>query len=113
IRNSIIWGNGTSHVYNDDSTPSYAYSLVEGLNPSGTGNLTSGTNPLFVNAEAYTSAPSTEGDYRLQAGSPVIEAGSNSFYTAGQTPNLSAVTTDRDGNPRFKGAAVDMGAYEW
>jgi hypothetical protein len=124
IRNSIIWGNGTSNVYNNAistpaSTPSYTYSLVEGLNPSGAedggGNLNgtvAGNNPLFVDPRLPASAPSTEGDYRLQAGSPVIDAGSNSFYTAGQDPDLSAITTDRDGNGRFNGAAVDMGAYE-
>ncbi|MDR1288249.1 MAG: hypothetical protein LBK08_11625, partial [Treponema sp.] len=116
IRNSIIWGNGTSHVYNDDSTPSYAYSLVEGLNPSGTGNLngnSAGNDPLFADPRLPASAPSTAGDYRLQGDSPAINKGSNSFYAAGLTPNLSGITTDRDGNPRFNGAAVDMGAYEW
>jgi hypothetical protein len=94
----------------------YTYSLVEGLNPSGTGNMNgtnSANNPNFVNPEAYASAPTTEGDYHLQGGSPVINKGSNSFYAAGQTPNLSAITTDRDGNPRFKGGTVDMGAYEY
>jgi parallel beta-helix repeat protein len=111
IRNSIIWGNGTS-VYNSSSTPSYTYSLVEALNPSGTGNLngtSAGNNPLFADPRAP--ALSTEGDYHLQAGSPAIDAGSNSFYTLGETPDLSAITTDRDGNGRFNGT-VDMGAYE-
>ncbi|MDR1211406.1 MAG: choice-of-anchor D domain-containing protein [Spirochaetaceae bacterium] len=117
IRNSIIWGNGTNNVINSGGTPSYTYSLVEALNPSGSedggGNLdgtSAGNNPLF--ADPRLPALSTEGDYRLQAGSPVIDAGSNSFYTAGQDPDLSAITTDRDGNGRFNGAAADMGAYE-
>jgi hypothetical protein len=112
IRNSIIWGNGTSNVYNS-GTPSYTYSLVEGENPSGTGNLdgtSAGNDPLFVSPEAYTSAPSTAGNYRLQAGSPAIDAGSDSFYNSG-TPDLSGITTDLDGHPRFNGT-VDMGAYE-
>ncbi|MDR1106643.1 MAG: hypothetical protein LBL44_09825, partial [Treponema sp.] len=59
------------------------------------------------------SAPSIEGDYHLQGGSPVINKGSNSFYNPGLMPNLSAITTDCGGNPRCKGAAVDMGAYEF
>jgi hypothetical protein len=49
----------------------------------------------------------------LRAGSPVINKGGNAFYSAGQTPDLSAVTTDRGGNPRFRGSAVDLGAYEY
>jgi hypothetical protein len=111
IRNSIIWGNGTSNVTNYSSTPSYTYSLVEGENPSGAGNLNGGNDPKFVNPKAYTSAPSTDGNYRLQATSPAIDAGSNSFYNSGLIPNLSAIITDCGGNGRFNGA-VDMGAYE-
>jgi hypothetical protein len=119
IRNSIIWGNGTG-VYNDNSTstPSYTNSLVEGLNPYGSanggGNLngnSAGNNPKFVSPEAYTSAPSTAGDYRLQGDSPAINKGNGSFYDPAQTPDLSGITTDLDGNPRFNGAP-DMGAYE-
>jgi hypothetical protein len=121
IRNSIIWGNsGSDNVYNSGSIPTYAYSLVEGLNPSdaqNSGNNMDGTDaandPLFVSPASYPAAPTTAGDYHLQSGSPVINQGGNSFYNASQTPDLSDITTDRDGNPRFKGAAVDMGAYEY
>jgi hypothetical protein len=110
IRNSIIWGD---NVGNNGSLPSYTYSLVEGENPSGAGNLDgtfAGNDPKFVDPRLPASAPSTEGNYRLQGGSPAIDAGSDSFYTAG-TPDLSGITTDRDGNNRFNGT-VDMGAYE-
>ena len=53
------------------------------------------TNALFVNANAPF-------DFRLQAGSPAIDAG--------QT--LSLVRFDFDGLTRPRGAAYDIGAYE-
>jgi hypothetical protein len=116
IRNSIIWGNqvgATANSFtNENSTPVVSYSIVEG-GYIGTGNLDS--DPLFVSAIDAASAPTSSGDYRLQATSPAIDAGDNSVVSA---------TTDRAGNPRRidlpsvtdTGSGivpiVDMGAYE-
>lgn len=55
-------------------------------------NLT--TDPRFVSAGA---------DFRLAAGSPAIDAGSS----------LGAPSTDLDGRSRPRGAAFDIGAYEY
>lgn len=52
-------------------------------------------DPLFIDAEA--------GDYRLQAASPCIDAGSNADVVG---------TTDLAGNPRILHGVVDMGVYE-
>jgi hypothetical protein len=38
--------------------------------------------------------------------------GSNNFYNAGSTPDISAVLTDLAGNNRIAGSRVDLGAYE-
>jgi hypothetical protein len=53
--------------------------------------------PLWVNPDI--------GDFRLQPGSPCIDAGS------GNVPGLPAA--DFDGNPRVVGGSVDMGAFEY
>ena len=52
--------------------------------------------PMFVNL--------TAGDYHLNAASPCINAGNNSYITN---------STDLDGNPRIVGGIVDLGAYEF
>lgn len=66
------------------------YSLVV----ANTNTLDDGTDPKFVGAS----------DYRLQASSPCINAGNNSYVTT---------SIDLDGNARIVGAAVDQGAYEY
>ncbi|MFN8345092.1 MAG: choice-of-anchor Q domain-containing protein [Spirosomataceae bacterium] len=91
ISNCILWGNATGVLGGTVS-----YSIVQG-GFSGTGNLNS--DPLFVNA--------TGGDFRLQACSPAIDAGTNT----------GAPATDFEGNVRsFNATGVsnaDMGAYEY
>ena len=58
------------------------------------GNITN--TPLFVNAEA--------GDFRLRAGSPCIDTGTNEVCQS---------MTDFAGNRRIQGNRVDMGCYEY
>ncbi|MFT3680014.1 MAG: choice-of-anchor Q domain-containing protein [Ferruginibacter sp.] len=106
ILNSIIYGNaagtaGTNAVYNSASTINITYSAIQG-GYAGTGN-TAG-NPLFVNAQPATSAPTTAGDYQIQKCGAAVNGGNNSF-TAG-------ISNDFLYNTRINYGTVDMGAYE-
>ena len=99
LYNCIVWGNTVYHygTTQDNNWSTYItanYSCTTPIPTSGTNNKTD--NPLFANAGA--------GDYRLQAGSPCVNAGSNSYVSSG--------ALDLDGNPRIHGGTVDMGAYE-
>ncbi|MDR1970656.1 MAG: right-handed parallel beta-helix repeat-containing protein [Treponema sp.] len=124
IRNSVIWGNTAvtsgPGIFNNGSSPNIAYSIysiVQGSGGSGSWDSATGTdggnnldtNPLFADQPA--AGLNTGGNYRLQSGSPAINAGSSSYFAPGLSPDLSAVTTDLAGNTRFNGVA-DMGAYE-
>lgn len=86
ITNCILWGNGDMYF----SYPA-TYSNIESER-SGKGNICA--DPLFVNPNG--------GDYRLQCGSPCIDAG-----TSEGAPHI-----DIDENTRPFGSGYDMGAYE-
>ena len=101
--NCILWNNSPDQVF---GSASVAYSDVQGGQP-GTGNIDA--DPLFVDPD--------NGNFRLSADSPGIDAGDNTSLPGG-------IDTDLDGNPRFievpetpdtgNGTlpVVDMGAYE-
>lgn len=105
ISNTIVYGN-SSGIYNSSSTPVITYSLVQGITASTGNNINGSTDPLFVNPQPASAAPTIAGNYRLQPCSPAINVGSNSAI-------LSGITTDLSGNPRIFGTTVDMGAYEY
>ena len=103
IRNSIIWDNAGGDVSVAGGTPVYLTSLVGGVS-LGNG-IISNSNPLFVNAAG--------GNYHLQSSSPVIDAGSNSCFAVGSTPDLSYIKVDFDSNYRINNCAIDLVAYEY
>lgn len=92
LRNSIVQFN--TNVLTDDVENYYqgtiTHSFVTPL-PAGAGNFTN--NPQFVS-----------GSYRLSAGSPCRDSGSNALAPAG---------ADLDGNSRIVHGFVDVGAYEY
>jgi hypothetical protein len=94
LTNCIIWGNSSGVDNYDGSSPSISYSLVQGVS-SGTGNINGTTDPLFVDA--------ANGNLRLQACSPAINAGSDA---------ANSTSSDLAGNTRKVGT-IDMGAYEY
>ncbi|XZF15657.1 T9SS type A sorting domain-containing protein [Chitinophagaceae bacterium MMS25-I14] len=100
IRNSIIWDAGTN-IY--QQTSDVNYSIVRNGFP-GTGNLN--TDPLLISPMPASSAPTTLGNYKLQACSPAINAGYNG------TASYTGVK-DLAGMGRQYANTVDMGAYEY
>ena len=106
LKNTIVWGNSTQIEGYHDENLTFDYSLVQGLNPAGTGNL-NGTlavnNPQFISPANFSSAPTLLGNYRLSFCSPAINVGNDAANSS---------TTDLDGNAR-KFGIIDLGAYEF
>jgi len=91
LYNCIVYYNSPENSYQGGV---FNNCCVIPLPVSGINNITNA--PRFVNLPA--------GDLHLNAGSPCINAGDNSFVTS---------STDLDGNPRIIGGTVDLGAYEF
>ncbi|MCB0053497.1 MAG: cadherin-like beta sandwich domain-containing protein, partial [Caldilinea sp.] len=116
--NGVLWGNSAggfapgNQIANYGGTTVLSNTLIQSDTNDiwvGGGSVTFGpgiitSDPIFVAPIAATDAPTTTGNYRLQAGSPAIDSGDNSAV---------AVSTDLDGNARIQGGVVDMGAYEF
>jgi hypothetical protein len=81
VRNSVIWGNGTSATQNS-AGPTFTNSLIQNAEASIGTNCLDGTDPqndpLFAGLLDYTAAPTANGNYRLREGSPLIGAASDS-----------------------------------
>jgi hypothetical protein len=106
IRNTVVWGNTATTYFNVSGSPAFTYSLVQGLNPTGDGNLDGAlpaNDPLFADASS---------DWHLLPGSPAIDAGNTAYYLSGATPDISVFDLDLDGSPRIRNCAVDIGVYE-
>jgi predicted outer membrane repeat protein len=100
VANCILWGDTPDEIAG--ATLTVNFSDVQG-GVRGPDNIDA--DPMFIDPP--------DGDYRLRAGSPCIDAGDNTAVSAG-------IRRDLDGNPRFVDATllgttpvVDMGAYEF
>jgi hypothetical protein len=115
LNNCTIIGNA-SHLLGAADGSTLANSIIYYNNAGSYADcyqctLTNCCTPSLVNngvpVNCITNPPAfvdmADGNYRLQTGSPCIDAGTN-VYAPG--------SVDLDGNPRIIGAAVDMGAYE-
>ena len=106
VGNTVIHNNtatiSSNSIYSVFVTPTVSNSIIHG-GYAGTGNYD--INPLFIAPVPPAAAPTTLGDYRLQACSPALNLGDNSFIPPG-------LAKDLDSLDRIKYATVDIGAYE-
>lgn len=106
LRGNIVWGNTGSSSANSNlgltgGAVEIAATCATPLQ-SGAGNIDS--DPLFVDPGSDVGQAHVLGDYQLQPESPCINSGANQDWMV--------LAVDLDGNPRFSGGVVDMGAYE-
>ena len=101
IYNSIIWGN-------EETDLEFRRNITFHVDHSDIGNVNAGGGAVYlpgpgvVNVAPLFVQPGT-GNFRLQATSPVIDAGTDQGIPL----------IDLDGQPRIAGAAVDIGPYEF
>jgi hypothetical protein len=100
---NLFGGYGGTAIDNIAFTHSITPYHSLGNNPQNTGNIL-GTDPKFLNRHTD--------DYRLQPSSPAVNTGNDAYYQTGQTPDISSVTVDLAGRPRFNSLSVDMGVHE-
>ncbi len=104
--NCIVWGS-EDEEYVQDTLPgstfeiTFDYSMVRTTLPLHGSNNITGTDPVFPQFVKASAAEPYERDYRLEATSPAVDAGTT-------IPGLSS---DMDGLPRD--AQPDIGAYEY
>src|ERR1039458_3195621 len=97
FKNSIIYYNFNTYTTADIGGANAFSNCCVSFPTNGLTGVNNFTNPpLFANLSA--------GDFHLNAASPSINAGNNSFIT-------NAI--DLDGNPRIVAGTVDIGAYEF
>jgi hypothetical protein len=111
VRNSIIWGNSGGLSFTTDIYYSI-FKFIDAGFPAGVRDNDMHIDPVFVLPIDYEEAPTTGGNYRLRSTSPAINMGNGAYYDQSQLPDLSAITTDLDGEPRVTGGYIDLGAYE-
>lgn len=112
--NTIIWGNKASSDYdNVNQAGTYNRCLVEGEDNSYWQNMN--LDPLFINPVSASSAPNTNGDYRVQQLSPAINSADTTLYKQyaqmqGGYPWLNE--KDMNYNTRLVYNDLDLGAFE-
>lgn len=110
LKNSIVHGNYSNGVDEIDAPSSIAPTALFRVIIRNDYYATGSVAPTTFNAVVF--ADTTVKDYRLALHSPGKDVGNNVFFNAGQTPDLSGITTDLNSSDRIMGPAIDLGAYE-
>ena len=110
VTNSIVWNNSANGATNTvsaslsentGSSTTYKNSLLANFTIQ-TGIILN-SDPLFVTNLDPASAPSTLGNFHLQATSVALNVGDNASNT---------LMLDLDGNTRIQATTIDLGVYE-
>lgn len=136
LRNCILWGNQAGYTSNpawasvadisSDHPTTFSHCIVAHSGGSSSWNPDLGidlgsntdTDPRFVMQPVPGLTSPQAIDLRVQAGSPVIDAGSNAAVPAdaadidGDADTAESLPLDVSGKPRIAGAGVDRGARE-
>ena len=96
VNNSIVW-EANSAIYNDFGSPVRYTCASDGVTHGTDGCITN--NPMFVDAANSL--------FQLQATSPCVNTGDNTYAPTNVTP------ADLAGKTRIIYSTVDMGAYEY
>ncbi|PWU12092.1 MAG: hypothetical protein C5B50_22080 [Verrucomicrobia bacterium] len=102
--NSVLYYNSGAFGANYTSGYGLTNCCTTPLPAKGVDNFTN--PPVFVNLAS--------GDFHLRSNSPCINSGNNKYWPL-YPPGFifPAITNDLDGNPRFTGGTIDVGAYEF
>jgi hypothetical protein len=116
VANSILFNGGNEISSNVREAVDVTYSDVQG-GWTGAGNIS--TDPQFTRLGTRNlEGEWIDGDYRLKASSPAIDAGNNaalppdSFELDADGNTTEPLPFDLDNEARIEGTKVDMGAYE-
>ncbi len=101
LTNCVLWNDTPGELSGEAGVAIVTYSDVQG-GFAGIGNIDA--DPLFADPD--------NGDFRLQTGSPCIDAGDPNFVPAPGATDLDGLKRLWDGDANGV-AAVDMGAYEF
>ena len=103
IKNCILWDNGMEINASWEATVTVTYTDIQ-QSWQGQGNIDA--DPLFLDPGYWdVNDLWVDGDYHLLPDSPCVDTGDPNYVA-------EPSQTDLDGNPRARGYAIDMGAYE-
>ncbi|MDR0994872.1 MAG: hypothetical protein LBL81_01120 [Tannerella sp.] len=114
--NSIFEGSNPlptdkSIVNINGASPRISYCMVEGCGGSGNWNSDYGIDGGH-NLDVNPQYDDNQLCYTPAAGSPLVDAGSNTAYFSARGITTYGSEVDFIGNPRFAGASIDLGAAE-
>jgi hypothetical protein len=101
VANNVFYGNYGGLNYDAGATFVSSHNDIDGNSHYGYYGVAPSSTDVSV-APGFVDAATA--DYQLAAGSPLIDAGNDSYVAYGDL--------DLIGNPRILGAAVDIGCYE-